>query len=488
MLKKIIRMPSSITVAQLRKIQYLQQTNFSLPIDTETEQNFTCSHITRCLPGKRISCQGIWRGKQVFAKIFISANRAKKHWKKELAGVELLSKNNIHTASVLFSGSSCNGKVYFIFFQYISDARPLQELWKRANSNEQKAIITKLVKTIAEHHNKGVIQKDLHLDNFVLSQNKIVTLDGSDIVAFDKSNKTQSSNNLAQLFAQLPPSHDKEIEAVFKTYAKYRQWPINEQHLSDLIAQIDKERDLRKQDYMAKSQRECALFCANKSWSQLCVYVRKQHSDDLLQLLAAPDKFINNAVFLKQGETSTVSIVTIGKKKWLVKRYNIKSLSHFISRALRPSRALKSWHNANLLAFYNIKTPAPIAIIEKRFGPIRKTSYFITEYSLGKTYGDFLYQENTPSDQEKKSIVASMLTLFQSLKSLKISHGDLKNSNLMIEKEEISLIDLDVMQQHANQRCFEKAHKKDINRFFKNWENDPVNLPYFNKDHFLSKD
>jgi tRNA A-37 threonylcarbamoyl transferase component Bud32 len=478
-------MPSTTNVTHLRQIPYQQQDHFSLSIDPDSKLDFTCTHITRCLPGKRISCLGLWKGKKIFAKLFIAPKRAKKHWHKERAGIELLSNKKIATASTLFSGNTCNKEIYFIFFEFIPNAQPLQLLWDDAKSNEQNHIISKLLITIAEHHNKGILQKDLHLNNFVLSQDKIYTLDASDITSFDNDNENQRYKNLAQLFAQLPPSHDTKIEANLRSYAEYYQWPSNTSLLPYLIDQTQKQRDLRKHDYMAKSQRECALFCATKSGSQLSIYAREYHSDALLQFLASPDQFIENGVFLKQGKSSTVSKVTIGQKQWLVKRYNIKSLTHFLSRAFRPSRALKSWKNANLLSFYKIKTPVPIAIIEKRFGPIRKTSYFITKYSPGKTYWDFLYQSDTPSTEEKKSIVKSIHSLFQSLKSLKISHGDFKISNLMIEKDGISLIDLDAMQQHSNQRTFEKAHIKDINRFFKNWKNDQVNASYFNKDHFL---
>jgi len=62
-----------------------------------------------------------------------------------------------------------------------------------------------------------------------------------------------------------------------------------------------------------------------------------------------------------------------------------------------------------------------------------------------------------------------------------ITHGDLKTTNLIISNHLPTFIDLDSMQQHSKNVAFYKAKKKDINRFLKNWENDPVNSVFFKK-------
>ena len=67
----------------------------------------------------------------------------------------------------------------------------------------------------------------------------------------------------------------------------------------------------------------------------------------------------------------------------VVKRYNMKSVSHRISRLFRRSRASRAWSYGHLLNSLGIRTPHPIALIEERFGFLRGKAYLITEYCSG---------------------------------------------------------------------------------------------------------
>ena len=339
-------------------------------------------------------------------------------------------------------------------------------------------MLHKLVGTNAEHHDKGVLQKDLHLNNFLLANQKIYTLDGSDITAFDKTDDNIACRNLAQLFAQFHPVHDQLISSALDSYSHHRQWNSNPLRLNKLLTETKKQREKRKHDFIAKTQRECSLFCVNKTWSQLTIYARKYHSDDLSQLIATPDDLIDSGQILKRGNSTTVSIVTTGNKQWLVKRYNTKNWLYLLRRAFRRSKALISWKNTNLLKFYGIPTPEPVAIIEKRFGSFRKTTYFITEVVRGENYWNYIHHTQL-SDDERLLLAHSVCNLLCSLKPLMISHGDLKASNIMIENNKACLIDLDAMHQHSNQKSFQNAYKKDKERFLKNWENEPEILSFF---------
>ncbi|MCK5190780.1 MAG: hypothetical protein KAR12_12065, partial [Methylococcales bacterium] len=406
-------MTTLVTLDELRKIYYLQQNKFSLSISSEPENIFTCSNITRCLPGKRISCQGTWQGQTVFAKLFIAPKRAKTHWQRELSGVELLSNEKICTPELLCSGSTLNNKVYYIFFAFINNSDPLQTLWDTSSAARQNDLLNKLIGTIADHHNKGVLQKDLHLNNFLLANQKIYTLDGSDINSFDKTDDNIACRNLAQLFAQLPPVYDQHISPALDTYTHHRQWNSNPLRLNKLVTETLQQREKRKHDFIAKTQRECSLFCVNKTWSQHTIYARKYHSDDLTQLIANPDNLINNGHILKRGNSTTVSIVTTGHKQWLIKRYNTKNWIYLLRRAFRRSKALVSWKNTNLLKFYGIPTPEPVAIIEKRLGPFRKTTYFISEVILCENYWDYIHSSQL-SDEEKLSLAHAVCNLLRS--------------------------------------------------------------------------
>ncbi|MDA3918382.1 MAG: hypothetical protein PF690_15610 [Deltaproteobacteria bacterium] len=65
------------------------------------------------------------------------------------------------------------------------------------------------------------------------------------------------------------------------------------------------------------------------------------------------------------------------------------------------------------------------------------------------------------------------LKSFYKLKSLKISHGDMKADNILIHDDKPFFIDLDSMKWHKRELRFSHAWKKDMKRFMKNWKNSP---------------
>jgi len=67
------------------------------------------------------------------------------------------------------------------------------------------------------------------------------------------------------------------------------------------------------------------------------------------------------------------------------------------------------------------------------------------------------------------NIAAALLTLFGTLHALRISHGDLKATNLLWHDGQVVLIDLDAMTQHRSSRTHAQAWQRDRARFLRNW-------------------
>jgi aminoglycoside phosphotransferase len=77
------------------------------------------------------------------------------------------------------------------------------------------------------------------------------------------------------------------------------------------------------------------------------------------------------------------------------------------------------------------------------------------------------FQQRSPTENELQQIGR----IFDLLNSYHIVHGDLKATNWMIDGEEVvSLIDLDAMKQVQCRSRFIKMHKKDKERFLRNWK------------------
>ncbi len=462
------------SINELRDIDYESLTNFSLylPDSNSSDSLFKCLKITRCLPGKRISCIGQWQGKTIFAKFFISPNRAKTHWHKEQKGFQLLTEKQILAPKILHDGKHQQDEIYFILYEFLKNAVDLKPVWENADQSQQRLLLKQLISTVAKHHEQGLIQQDLHLNNFIITNNQFYTLDGADITSIDCDNKQIAFDNLALLFAQFYPSNDSNIEVALKEYCKLRNWQFSQPILKQIKLTTLVIREKRKLDRLAKTRRSCSLFFYQQTWDQQTICARKYRSAEMQAFLSAPDNYIKQANLLKDGNTCTVAIVTIDNIEMVVKRYNIKNWQHAFGRAFRCSRAVSSWVSAHLLQFYGIPTPEPVAVIEKRWGPLRKEAYFVTKLIPGET-GDLYFNSDNNTIDEKRSMAESTVKLLKSIHGLNISHGDLKITNIMISDLHPVIIDLDSMKQHENQYLFNKAKKRDIKRFLKNWQNNP---------------
>jgi tRNA A-37 threonylcarbamoyl transferase component Bud32 len=170
---------------------------------------------------------------------------------------------------------------------------------------------------------------------------------------------------------------------------------------------------------------------------------------------------------LKAGNSATVALVDGPSGPLVVKRYNIKGPGHGISRAFRKSRAWISWANANRLHFLGISTVKPVALVEERFGPLRRRAYFVTEYIDGPDATVLPEKENPMAE------MASIADILKELAAAGVSHGDLKASNFLLGSDGPVIIDLDSMKEHTNPVDRVRAEKKDIARFMRNWESIP---------------
>jgi len=177
---------------------------------------------------------------------------------------------------------------------------------------------------------------------------------------------------------------------------------------------------------------------------------------------------------IKNGNTCTVGMAEFADKKVVVKRYNIKSFWHGFSRAFRVSRAAQSWANAHRLLISNIATAQPLALIEQRWGVLRRRAYYLSEYVNAPDAKQFFAQ--CASDDEKLVVARRLAALLHKLYLLRYTHGDFKATNVKIAGLKPLLIDLDAMQAHGlgcfSAWWFERKHIKDLKRLMENWEDD----------------
>jgi tRNA A-37 threonylcarbamoyl transferase component Bud32 len=432
-------------------------------VRTESGEEVSLHTVLRALPDQRYSGFAQWRGREVFVKLFVG-RRARIHWHREETGLRALIAAKINTPAILHSGAAQNG--YVLVTERLGNAQTYEQLWQKApDDHARRELLHALCGVLAQHHTASLRQTDLHWNNFVRVQQEIFSVDGAGIVK-RKVNRGAALDNLALLLAQIYPRFDAFADTAYHHYAGLRGWTSQQSDVKDLRERIAKMRLRRKKEYLEKIFRDCSAFKCDSSFSRFTAYDRDFDTPALREFLANPDSAFSGEV-LKKGNTSTVSRMVIDSQKLVVKRYNIKSFWHGLKRALRRTRAEHSWKNGHLLAFYGIATAKPIALIEKRFGFLRSTSYFIAEYIEGPNCRDYL--PSAPPHLQLK-IGRKIAALLNALDHLKLRHGDLKATNILIRYETPFLLDLDAMQESASAA----ARRRDRERFMRNWDDLPA--------------
>lgn len=329
-------------------------------------------------------------------------------------------------------------------------------------------LLERALAVIGAMHAKGLQQTDLHLGNFLQQDEQIYIIDG-DAVQVQQPNEPLDSHdahaNLALFFAQLPAEWDAQMESLLAHYLSVSTRVIDPDGLATQVRVI---RQQRLEDYLSKSLRDCTPFAVSHSWSRFTV-TRRGDATLLTPLLANPDLAFKTDSLLKDGGSSTVARTDQGGRPLVVKRYNIKGLGHWLSRFWRPSRAWHSWLAAHRLQFLGIATPQPVAMVERRFGPLRHRAWLMTEYQPGAHLLEHLGEGR---ELPPEATLNEVRRVFAQLAEARITHGDCKATNLLWHDGKVHLIDLDAMQAWRSADRWAAAWAKDRARFLRNWGKD----------------
>lgn len=441
-----------------------------------------CRRVLRSLPGKRMVYAGKLGDESVVFKFYLHPKRALQHWRRELDGISAFSSNSIDTPELLYAGEIGQRGEYVIVTREIANistaASAIQSIIAdasiEARRDELISVLTMLVRTVAAHHSAGLLQEDLHLDNFILDDLHCYSLDGDSVrICADDITPALSLNNLALLLAQLVPAFDRFIPLLSGVYCEARGTGCELFSPDALRDAVKSRRDYRKKHFLKKIFRQCTEFHVDRAYGCFRVVANRYKSGQLMDGLT-PEKLAYDADrdrMLKSGNTCTVWQTAIGGQRYVVKRYNMKNFRHRLGRSIRRTRAAVSWKNAHCLRFLGIDTPFAVALVEERHGPFRGRAWLLSEYVEGVGLDQRLAAER---DADRRDIllhrVAQMLA---SLREQGICHGDFKASNFLVGGDMTPfIIDLDAMRQMSGSR-FRKAWARDIRRFLKNWSDHP---------------
>lgn len=449
--------------------------------------SLTVKQVVRTIPNRRYVCSGEFNHRAVYAKIF-TGKSATAYALRDKAGAELLQQANILTPELLLA-KALNDGVYILIYAAVENTQNAEEVWRSSDAEQRFLLMQQLLQTVALHHQAGLLQTDLHLKNFLVQKHAgqsdvIYTLDGDGIRRLSPwLRQREQLRNLATLFSKMDVLDDGWIAELHVRYCAQLRLKSSPQAVARVWQLTQKIRNQVANGYADKKVfRNCTDVKVTQNFRQFMAVASgfNLESDAPAGILNSMDEYLQDPQRnIKNGNTCTVGKALLVSQPLVIKRYNIKNFWHGLNRALRVSRAAKSWANAHRLIISNIATAKPLALLEGRFGCLRRRAYYLSAYVDAPDVKQFFTSAIAESD--KQIAARNVAALFYKLYLLGYSHGDCKATNIKIVNLAPVLIDLDAMQSHFGSRlssailgnwCFKKKHIKDLKRFMKNWEND----------------
>lgn len=411
--------------------------------------------VLRLLPGKRLTAEAEWRGQTVVLKLFYAARSAARHLRRERDGLAALRAAGLATPQLLAEGSA--GGALVLLLEFFAESQPLSRV--EPERQPRQAVLA----AIQHMHTAGLVQKDIHPGNFLVCKEAVYCIDGDAVETGGAGRplpEPAARDNLALFLAQF---------TLEQTYLWLEA--LNAMADESLLAALRRQRLARFARYRPKLYRDCTEIVHEQDSRRLLLLRREEDNPALRALLADPDGCIARGTPLKLGRSATVVRCELANgRSVVVKRYNVWAKPwRMLSRAIRPSRAWRSWSSAHLLHFFGLPASKPLAMLEKRFGPFRGTAYFVSGYVEGRP-GNVCFE---PHAEPSAAVLEGLIRMFSALQALRITLGDTKLSNFLIRDAApyVWLIDLDDIRLHRSEHFFSRAWLNDRARFLRNFDN-----------------
>ncbi|HEC13841.1 MAG TPA: lipopolysaccharide core heptose(I) kinase RfaP [Acidiferrobacteraceae bacterium] len=205
-----------------------------------------------------------------------------------------------------------------------------------------------------------------------------------------------------------------------------------------------------------------------------------RQSSGLRNLLRSPDEIMATGEVLKADSTTTVVRVEADMQQWVIKRYKWQGGWAACRLLFRSSRSQRAWCNAHRLMRSGVETPRPIAALDRRISWHHGASYFISEYVAGERCREYFEQPIHPMASQAV-VVENLIGLFRRLGMARLSHGDMKDTNIILRNNRPVLLDLEALRHHRSDWVWRWRFGRDVRRFLGNRWCDPELVRYLSE-------
>lgn len=142
----------------------------------------------------------------------------------------------------------------------------------------------------------------------------------------------------------------------------------------------------------------------------------------------------------------------------VIKEFRIQGIDKLKS-AIQPSKALKAWRGASALYIKGLRTPHPVAYLEKRSGPFVEQSFFLS--AMIEDVEEIRYVFRRLESDRLKEILSALADYLSEIQSEGLLHRDLSDGNILVHKDgegyEFYLIDTNRIKEKKKVRALHQV-------------------------------
>jgi tRNA A-37 threonylcarbamoyl transferase component Bud32 len=426
----------------------------------------SCTELLRTIPGRRQVYDALWDHRNVIVKVFCDRFRAKHHVTREWRGLQELASRGLRAPTTLFYGRTKDNRWALVTNKIIGSVSALEAFENSSNENDKIELLIFVSGGLATQHEMGVLQRDLHLGNFLLKDDELFLLDAGQMRFSSRPiARARSMLQLALLAFYLPTDEPEVFDRLCQEYFSVRRWKFGQAEKKLLQSQAALQARRMVKRALQKCLRTNRRLTQMKVGQCLAVFDKSFCREaEARAFMEQVDALMDKGQILKNGNTCYVSRFTWDDKDVVVKRYNHKGLWHSLRHTIKGSRARRSWLHAYCLKALRIQTPQPLAFIEKRKAGLIWTSYSVTEHVRGRKLHHYLRDDNV-SKEETAQVMRRINHDLDRLQTYRVTHGDLKHTNILITDDGPVFTDLDGMKMHKQRWTYRRDRAKDLRRF-----------------------
>ena len=336
------------------------------------------------------------------------------------------------------------------------------------------SLATNLAQLVRAVHNRGIFYRDLHAGNILIRAaadggHELFLIDLHRALFPPRLMQWMKVRDLAQLCNSLPQTAiDRDI--FLREYC--REALCNEASLRFSIAAASGKLEARRLRSRGKRCTKNSTtfevyagvregYCGRRDFGRDAArgalaehHAAMQHSRAQIRKQSK-----NSAITTHTQKTGPHAAICVKQYRYRGIRYGLKSL-------FTRSRARNSWIAGNAFLLRGISTPLPLALVERKLGPLVTESFLVTEWLTGaRELNDYIsvLEQQAAAPAVKHAFITSLAATLRDLHEKGVYHADLKSTNILVQETaastwRFSFVDLDRVAFRDSLSFYERAN------------------------------